>query len=97
MHAVLRIYSGAGAKEFFDQLEEAEILCSIMQAVDGFVSYTLVRTAEGGFSVTVNRTKVGADHSIRLAADWAQQNASNTGLSPVPPKVSEGPVIIYAK
>ena len=92
MHAVLRTYSGAGAKEFFDQLEERKSYVeSIMRAVDGFVSYTLVRTAEGGFSVTINQTKVGADHSIRLAADWAQQNASNTGLDPVSPMVSEGP------
>lgn len=51
MHAVVRSYSGAGAKELMDVLEErkAEIE-SIVRAVTGFVAYSLIRTRDGGLS-----------------------------------------------
>ena len=47
MYAVVRTYSGAGAKELFTLLEQrkAEVE-AVMRAVPGLVSYTLVRSAE---------------------------------------------------
>jgi len=49
MHAVMRDYSGSGAKKFFDLLEskKAEVK-DVMMPIRGFVSYSLVRTARGG-------------------------------------------------
>ena len=49
MHAVLRSYSGSGAKELFDILEKnkAEVE-RLMRAIKGFGSYTLVRTGPFG-------------------------------------------------
>jgi hypothetical protein len=62
---------------------------------DIFVSYSLVRTADGGLSVSVFQDKAGADESVKVARDWIGKNASNTGVGA--PTVSEGTVIIHAK
>jgi hypothetical protein len=96
MHAVVRTYSGKGAKELFDVLEKrkAEVE-SVIRPVKGFVSYTLARSGDGGVSVTVCQDKAGTDESIRVAREWVAKNAGNTGVGA--PQVSEGPVIIHAK
>ena len=54
MHAVMRDYSGDGAKKLFDILEKrtAEVK-EVIMPIKGFVSYSLVRTARGGFSITI--------------------------------------------
>jgi hypothetical protein len=96
MHAVVRTYSGKGAKELFDVLEKqkAEVE-KLMRSVKGFVSYALVRTTDGGFSVSVAQDKAGADESIQKARDWIKQNAANVGANP--PAVSEGSVILQVR
>ena len=96
MHAVMRSYTGSGSKEFFDLLEQRKSeVESLMRAVKGFVSYSLVRSADGGFSVTINQDKAGADESQKVARDWVKQHASSTGIGS--PKVSEGSVITHFK
>jgi hypothetical protein len=55
----------------------------------------LVRTADGGLSVSVFQDKAGSDESVKVARDWIGKNASNTGVGA--PTVSEGTVIIHAK
>ena len=93
MHAVVRIYSGSGAKELFDMLEERKgEVESIISSVAGLVGYTLIRTDDGGVTVTVCQDKSGTDESMRVARDWIQENASDLGTSP--PAVSEGSVLI---
>ncbi len=94
MHAVVRSYSGSGAKELFDLLEQrlAEVE-SLIRAVQGFVAYSLIRTDDGGVSVTVCQDKAGTDESLQAARDWIQQNASD--LSKSPPAVSEGSVLLH--
>lgn len=96
MYAVVRMYSGKGAKELFDALEnrKAEVE-NLIRSVKGFVSYTLARSGDGGFSVTVCQDKAGTDESVQLAREWVAKNAGDTGAGA--PKVSEGPVIIQAK
>ncbi len=93
MYSVIRNYSGSGAKELIDLLEErnAEVE-SLIRSVTGFVSYSLIRTADGGVSVTVCQDKAGTDESLQLARDWIQENASDIGVSP--PSVSEGANIL---
>ena len=61
----------------------------------GFVSYALIRTADGGASVTVCEDKAGTDESLQLARDWIAKNASNTSASA--PTVLEGSVILHLK
>ena len=96
MHAVVRAYSGNGAKELVDLLEKrkAEVE-KLIRAVKGFVSYTLARSGDGGFSVTVCQDKAGSDESLRVAKEWIAKNAGNTGVGA--PKVSEGSVILQLK
>ena len=93
MHAVVRTYSGQGAKELLALLEKrkAEVE-DLIRAVPGFQAYSLIRTADGGISVTVCRDKAGTDESLRVAKDWIQKHASN--LATKPPAVSEGKVIL---
>lgn len=96
MHAVTRTYSGSGARELFDLLEQrtAEVE-EVMRSIDGFVSYLLLRTADGGTTVTVYNDKSGVDQSVQRARAWVETNASDLGVGP--PRVSEGPVIFYSK
>jgi hypothetical protein len=96
MQTVVRTYSGKGAKELFDVLEKHKPdVEKLMRSVKGFVSYTLARSGEGGFSVTVCQDKAGVDESLQKAKDWIAKNAGSTGVAA--PKVSEGSVIIHVK
>jgi hypothetical protein len=96
MHAVVRNYSGAGAKPLFDVLDQhkAEVEAAIRK-VPGLVSYTLLRSGDGGMSVTVCKDKAGADESLKVAREWIKKNASN--IQAAPPAVTEGSVIIQIK
>jgi len=94
MKAIIRKYSGKGAKELFEALEKhtAE-LQPLMRSVKGFVSYTLARSGDGGFSMTVCQDQAGLDESTQKARDWIAKNAANTGV--VAPEVSVGDVIVH--
>lgn len=93
MHAVVRTYSGQGAVKLLDLLEQRKgEVERLIRAVPGFEGYSLIRTADGGISVTVCRDKAGTDESLRVARDWIAQNASGLGTSP--PAVAEGTVIL---
>jgi hypothetical protein len=59
------------------------------------VSYTLVRSADGGFSVTVCNDKAGTHESQEKAKDWIAKNAAGTGVAAA--KVSEGSVVLHLK
>ncbi len=93
MHAVVRTYSGQGAKELFDLLEQRkDEFESLILSISWYHAYTHIRTDDGGVTVTVCQDKSGTDESLQLARDWIQQNASDLGTSP--PIVSEGSVIL---
>jgi hypothetical protein len=94
MQTVVRTYSGKGAKELFDVLEQRKAdLETVMRPIKGFVSYTAARNSEGGFTVTVCQDKAGVDESVRKAKDWITKNAASTGAAA--PKISEGSVVIH--
>lgn len=96
MHAVVRTYSGKGAKELVDLLEKRKgEVEELIRSVKGFASYTLARSGDGGFSVTVCQDKAGADESLRKAKEWITKNAGNTGAGA--PTISEGSVILQLK
>jgi hypothetical protein len=96
MQTVLRRYSGKGAKELFDLLEQhAANVEALMRTVNGFVSYTLARSGDGGFSVTICNDKAGVDESVLKAKDWIANNAGSTGASA--PEVTAGSVILHVK
>ena len=92
MRAIIRKYSGKGAKELMDTLEkQAAELNTVMGSVRGLVSYTLARSGDGGFSVTVCQDQAGLDESTQKAKDWIAKNATNTGAAA--PEISVGSVI----
>lgn len=93
MYTVIRQYSGENASKLFDELEaNAKEVEEIIGEVEGFISYTLMRTPKGGVSVTVCKDKAGTDESSQRAAQWIRDRIS---VNVTPPTVSEGPVIIH--
>ena len=93
MHAVVRTYSGVGARQLFDVLEaRRDDIHATLQKVSGMVSYTLLRQGDGGMSVTVCADKAGTDESLRVAREWIKANASEVNASA--PAVTEGSVIV---
>jgi hypothetical protein len=91
MHAVIRHYKGNS--QLMDVLaRRADEVEQVIRGVPGLVSYTLVRTADGGFSVSVFEDKTGADESTRRAAEWTRENAPEAAGSP--PEVIEGEAIL---
>ena len=96
MHAVIRTYVNAASKKLFDVLEERKAdVEAVIRKVPGLVSYTLLRTGDGGVSITVCQDKAGADESVRVAREWVRTNASDVGAHP--PAVTEGSVVLQIK
>ena len=96
MQVMVRTYSGKGAKELFDLLEQHKAdVDTLIRSVKGFVSYTLARSGDGGFSVTVCQDKTGIDEILQMAQGWITKNAGSSGVAA--PKVAEGSVIIHVK
>jgi restriction endonuclease Mrr len=92
MKAIIRKYTGKGAKELIDTLEQhGTELKTVMGSVKGLVSYTLARSGDGGFSVTVCQDQAGLDESVQKAKEWVTKYAANTGVAA--PEISVGSVI----
>jgi hypothetical protein len=93
MHAVIRSYSGEGASELFDQLEQRnDEIKDLIGGVPGFVSYTALQSSEGGVTVTVCQDKTGTDESSRRAAEWVKENVSAMSN---PPVITEGSTVAH--
>jgi hypothetical protein len=93
MHAVVRSYSGQGASELFDQLQQRnDEVKELIGGVPGFVSYTAFRSGDGGSTVTVCQDKTGTDESSRRAAEWVKENIPTTTN---PPVISEGGTVVH--
>ena len=94
MHVIVRSYSGDGASELFDQLEQKnDEIKELIGGVPGFVSYTAFRTDDGGGStVTVCQDKTGTDESSRRAAEWVKEHV---GATANPPVISEGSTVVH--
>jgi hypothetical protein len=91
MHAVIRHYKGN--VQLFDELaRRTDEVEELIRGVPGFVSYSLVRTADGGFSVSVYQDQSGTQESTRRAADWIKQNVPDVAGNP--PEVIEGDAIL---
>ena len=93
MYAIVRSYSGQGASELFDLIEQrSEDVTALISGVPGFVSYTAARSSEGGVTVTVCQDKAGTDESSRVAAGWVKENSPGTVN---PPAITEGDTILH--
>jgi hypothetical protein len=92
MYVVIRSYSGQGASDLLDLLEQREEdVRELISGVPGFVSYAAFRTEDGGRTVTVCQDKDGTDESSKRAANWVGENAT----APVdPPEIAEGTTVL---
>ena len=73
--------------------QRAQEVEAALGKVPGLVSYTLVRTRDGGTSVTVCKDKSGIDESSKVAREWIKTNASNVQAGA--PAITEGSVIAH--
>ena len=93
MHAVVRHYSGQGAHQLFDEIEaQLNGLEEAIRSVPGVVTYTLLRTDNGGISIFVCQDKAGADESVRVAHEFIHKIFTGQAN---PPVVSEGATILH--
>jgi hypothetical protein len=93
MHAVVRTYSGQGAKELLDVLDKNKVTIQrLIREIKGFISFSSARTGDGGFTVSVFQDKTRTDESTRVAREWISKNVGNIGAAP--PKVTEGAVLL---
>ena len=92
MYVVVRSYSGAGASELFDLLDQREAdVRELISGVPGFVNYVAFRSGDGGMTVTVCQDKEGTDESSRRAADWVRENVTATVSAPA---ITEGDAVL---
>ena len=88
MHVVVRSYSGQGASELFDAMEQREEdVKELITGVPGFVSYAAFRSGDGVMTVTACQDQAGTDESSNRAAAWVKENVS---ASVNPPEITEG-------
>jgi hypothetical protein len=88
MYVVVRSYSGPGASELFDLIEQrADEVKEIISDVPGFISYVAFRQGDGATTVTACEDKAGTGESSKRAADWVSENAT-TEVDP--PVIREG-------
>jgi hypothetical protein len=92
MYVVVRKYSGPGASELFDLIEQrSDEVKELITGTPGFISYAAYREGDGGTTVTSCQDKDGVDESSKRAANWVGENAS----APVdPPEITEGSVFL---
>jgi hypothetical protein len=96
MEVIIRKYSGKGAKEMLNLLEQkAAEVESMLRSVDGFEAYTLARAGDGGFSITVCRDRAGIEESSRKAKEWIAKNAGHLGVGA--PETVIGSVVVHAE
>jgi hypothetical protein len=93
MHVTVRNYSGSGASELVDVIVENEdAVRGLITGIDGFRAYHLVRTDDGGFTVSVFDGAAGGEESSRLAAEWIRENAADVNAPA--PEISSGETAI---
>ena len=64
MYVVVRKYSGPGAAELFDLIEQrSDEVKEILAGTPGFISYVAFREGDGGMTVTSCQDKAGTDES----------------------------------
>jgi len=92
MYVVVRRYRAA--TQLMDALEANQSdIERLLHDVRGFLAYYLVRSGDGGVSITVCEDRAGAEESNLLAADWITEHA--LGLPGHVPEITEGEAAIY--
>jgi hypothetical protein len=88
MYAVVRKYSGPGASELFDLIDQrSDDVKELIGDTPGFISYAAFREGDGGTTVTSCQDKAGVEETSKRAAEWISENAT---ASVGPPEITEG-------
>jgi heme-degrading monooxygenase HmoA len=91
MHVVVRQYKGSS--KLIDELEQRKgDVEKLIRDVPGFVNYYLVRTADGGVSISVFDSPAGTAESNKAAAAYIKENLD--GIAAGPPEVVDGESVI---
>jgi heme-degrading monooxygenase HmoA len=91
MHVVVRHYKGSS--KLIDELEERRgDVEKLIRDVPGFVNYYLVRSADGGASISVFETPEGTAESNKRAAAYLEENLD--GIAAGPPEIIDGQSVI---
>ena len=91
MHVVIRRYQTdpGSVGEIMRHVNEGFI--PIIKEAEGFLGYYALNAGAGEIAtVSVFEDQVGAEESIRMAADWVRQNLA--ALLPNPPEITAGEV-----
>jgi hypothetical protein len=91
MQTVVRHYKGSG-KLIDELITREQDVRDLITGVDGFVAYYLIRTADGGASVSVYQDAKGTAESVKRAAAYIKENLD--GVAAGPPEIIEGEVVI---
>ena len=87
MHTVVRHYKGSS--KLMDELATREDeIRELITTVDGFIAYYLIRTDDGGASISVFRDGAGTAESTKRAAAYIKENLD--GIAAGPPEIIEG-------
>ncbi len=91
MHTVVRTYSGKGATETIDLvISSKKDIKKLTRSVKGFIEYSVVRTEDGGFTITVSKNTKASDAITAIAKEWVLEHAAH--LKAKPPEVMGGKV-----
>ena len=95
MFAICNVYAGQGAGALYDRLFESSAeIDDLMRDIPGFVSYTMVRTKEGGYSIVVVENQSDLPEVGKIVGAYIQGLAAELG--PIdPPESHMGPVGLH--
>jgi heme-degrading monooxygenase HmoA len=91
MYAVVRRYK-AGSEVIDEVVRKRADVEQLISGVPGFIAYYVVRTSDGGATITICEDQAGTQESIRRAADWVRQNVP---AASTPPEITEGEVPLH--
>lgn len=91
-YSVIRRYTNARA--LIDELaRRQDEVRAVISDVPGLLAYGLIRSDDGGWSMTLCDSKEGTDESNRRASEWIKENIA-ADVTGVVPEIMEGEVVL---
>ena len=88
----MRRYKG-GSRIIDEVIRDRSDVERLIRGVPGFVGYYVIKTDDGGATITICADRAGTQESVRVAADWVRQNVPEAAGSP--PEITEGEVPLH--